>query len=264
MNNGIVAAVMCAGAWKGEVPAGMSPWRALLPLNGRPMLSYVMDAIAASTLVTETVMVAPPEFAELYPHIQRLEPTEQLTTNVVAGARYALGRGRVLLIGSDIPLLTPASIDSFIQDCSAADVQFFYSIIEKAIVMAKYPQMKRTFLKLSDGTYTGGNLMLSDPQFLLDSLPHIQAIVNARKNVPGLCRYLGLELLVRVALTRLGLPLLDVARAEALVSRAVHGYAIGVPSTHPEIGADLDSLDEVPVYEAILSGQGTAKDPANG
>jgi len=254
MPEGVVAAVIAAGKWKGEAPPGT--WRALTPLAGRPMLAYVLDALSASNTVNEMVVIGPSEFSEPFPQVTLLDPTQTLTGNVLVAARAARGKGRVLLVGSDIPLLTPAAVDDFVTACPA-DRAFCYSIIEKSVVMERYPDMKRTFVRLSDGTYTGGNLILADPEFLIERDAVIEGIYANRKRPLALAGSLGWEVSLRLALTALlRLPLLDVPRAERLVGRTLGGTVAGVPTLHAAIGADLDSVDEIPQFEALLKADG--------
>ncbi|MCA1597067.1 MAG: NTP transferase domain-containing protein, partial [Chloroflexi bacterium] len=214
MAEGIIAAVLAAGAWKGEVPAGTPALRALTPLNGRPMLGYVLDALAGCAAITGVALVGPPELSVAFPHLERLDAADQLTGNVLVASRYALGKGRVMLVGSDIPLLSSAGLQDFVDRSADPDVKLFYSIIEKRVVAAAYPEMRRTFVRLADGTYTGGNLLFGSPQFLLDSQDRIQAIYDQRKNIPALAGLMGYSLIARLALTSvLRLPLLDVSSA---------------------------------------------------
>ncbi|MCA1597382.1 MAG: NTP transferase domain-containing protein [Chloroflexi bacterium] len=253
MAEGIIAAVLAAGAWKGEVPAGTPALRALTPLNGRPMLSYVLDALAGCKAITGVVLVGPHELSDAFPGVERLDAAEQLTGNVLVASRYALGKGRVMLVGSDIPLLSAAGIQDFVDRCADPEVRLFYAIIEKGLVASAYPGMRRTFVRLSDGTYTGGNLLFGSPRFLLDSQHRVQAIYDQRKNVPGLARLMGYPLIARLVLTSvLRLPLLDVASAGRLVGKSLGAKVAGVPVGYPEIGADLDSPDEIPYYEDLL------------
>lgn len=254
MEHDVIAAVIAAGRWKGEIPPGTSPWRALAPLNGRPMLAYVLDALRESRGIKEAILVGPPELSEHFPDLPRLDPTDTLTGNVFAASRYAQGKGHVMLVGSDIPLITPEAIDGFIKACDFDGTRLFYSIVEKQVCLQKYPQMKRTYVRLRDGTYTGGNLMLAEPQFFLDRGPQITAIYDARKSPLRLAQLLGLQLMTRTILTAFcRLPLLDVATASKLVGRALKDPVKGVPIPFAEVGADLDSQEEIPVFEAILA-----------
>ena len=252
-NRPVIAAVIAGGRWKGETPAGMTEWRALSPVAGRPMVAYILDALAAAKTIHDTILVGPPELSEAFPSIHRLDPTPTLTGNVLAVSQYAAGKGRILLVGSDIPLLTPQSVDNFIHACSSTDAKLYYPVIPKDVVLSRYPDMRRTFLKLRDGVYTGGNLILADPQFLLDSGPKVQALYNARKSPFGIARILGPQLLIRMVLTAAaGIPLLDIPLAARLVGRALGAPVAGITVNDPEIGADLDSIDELPAFERAL------------
>jgi GTP:adenosylcobinamide-phosphate guanylyltransferase len=253
MDNGVVAAVMAAGRWKGEVPAGGSPWRSLYPLAGRPMLAYVLDALERSRTVTETILVGPAELSEAFPGVARIDAGAKLTDNVEAACRYAAGKGTVLLTGCDIPLVTAGAIDYFVRECSFNRTRLYYPILEKRAVLKDYPSMKRTFVRMADGTFTGGNVFLAQPDFILDQLPVIQSIYAARKKPLRLAGLLGWELMFRLLLTSgAHLPLLDVTTASRLVGKALGGLVKAIVIPYPSLGADLDSLDEAPLFEKYL------------
>jgi molybdopterin-guanine dinucleotide biosynthesis protein A len=251
MDQPVVAGILAGGRWKGTLPDGIAPWRALFPLNGAPMAQYVLDAVAP--LVVDTFFIGPPELAGPFSGTERLEAGDSLTDNVVRACRYAAGRGLLLLAACDMPLITAPAVDDFITRCRVLKRQAYYSVVSERVMTSSFPAMRRTYVRLKDGTFTGGNLLLLDPEATLAHEPIIQELYDSRKKPLALASRLGPELLIRAALTHaLRLPLLDVDLAGRLISRRLGCTVAGVPTPHAEVGADLDSIAEAPLYSRLL------------
>ena len=127
------------------------------------------------------------------------------------------------------------------------------SYVPLAVCIRKYPEMKRTAVRLAEGRFTLGNMMLVNPQFLQTKQEAIAAAYDARKSPVQVARLLGPGLLARLLGAQLVAPgLLSVAALEAAVSRALGGKAAGVCSSYAEIGTDVDKPEDVAIARRIL------------
>jgi hypothetical protein len=145
---------------------------------------------------------------------------------------------RLLVVTADIPFLTPDAVADFLRQAAAAPrAQFHYPIVEAGRCEARFPEMRRTTLRIAEGRFTGGNLALLDPGFLRAHEATLRAAYARRKSVVGLANLLGPALLVRLIGSRLLPGLLAIRHLEAAVSRALGGAtARAVISPFPEVG----------------------------
>lgn len=235
-----------------EAATGVSN-RALVTLGPQTMLAHVVGALHGSASVGHVFIVGdvPPDA-----HYQQVAPGESLIENLLAGLEAAGKEAdSVLVATSDIPFLTPAAVDDFARHAheAGADICLPYVPLERCL--ERFPQMKRTALKLREGTFTLGNMAFVRPAALLAHRETIMAAYAARKSVWQLGRLLGPGLLLRVVLSQTLMPrCLSVAALEASVTRLLGCRARGVVSLFPEVGADVDKPEDVQIARELLGG----------
>ncbi|MGE5575953.1 MAG: NTP transferase domain-containing protein, partial [Syntrophothermus sp.] len=185
-----------------------TPYEALIMLAGKPMVKYVVDAAARSKYVGRVVIVGPERQLREF-----LDDTafyiaqcgETMVENILIGIEMLQPRGKVLLVTSDIPLLTPEAIDDFIERCNAAEADIYYPIVSREANDAKYPGVKRTYVRLKEGVFTGGNMALLQPQVVRKSHKMIERAVSMRKKPWQLSRLLGFKFIVKFVFNKLSL-----------------------------------------------------------
>lgn len=240
--------------------------RALIPLApGRVMLDYVVDALrggfaesadangsggrilVAGDVPTPPGCVSVPGGATL---------VDTLLNGVTA---LAPDETRLLVATADIPFLTPEAVADLLR--RAADVEpadFIYPIVEAARCRERFPTMKRTTLRLAEGEFTGGNVVLLNPAFLRDRQEVIRAAYARRKEVLRLAVLLGPSLLLRFALSRIAPGALTIPHLEAGVGRLLGGArARAVITPYAEIGTDVDKPEDVSIARSALGGSKT-------
>ena len=216
------------------------------------MFSYVTDALAACPAVGRMFVVGDVSAGDGYTVVP---PADSLLENVMRGLDATRGNVPLLLATSDIPLLTPAAVTDFLAQAVPLGADFAYAIVPRAVCTARFPTLKRTTLKLKEGQFTGGNLMLVNPAFLRDHQQSIADAYAARKQPLRLARMLGAGLLGRVLLSQLLSPrLLSIAQLERGVKRLLGGTARAVVSNFAEVGTDCDSPADFAVAERELRG----------
>ncbi len=247
--------VVLAGGKTGsemEAATGVSN-RALVQLGPQTMLGHVVGALRGSESVGRVFVVGdvPPD--ALY---EQVAPGESLIENLLAGLEAAgKDADAVLVATSDIPFLTPAAVVDFVRRAQEADADICLPYVSLELCRERFPQMKRTALKLRDGTFTLGNMAFVRPATLLARREAIMAAYAARKSVWQLGRLLGPGLLLRVLLSQTLLPrALTVAALEASVTRLLGCRARGVASPFPEVGADVDKPEDVQIAREMLGG----------
>jgi hypothetical protein len=120
----------------------------------------------------------------------------------------------------------------------------------------EFAGMKRTTLKLRDGHFTGGNMVLMNPVTLTNNRELIMRVYAARKDVLALGRMLGWGLLTRIVLSQLAFPnLLTVAELEQGIARLLGPGAVvkAIVTQHASIGTDVDKPDDVAYAQQRLA-----------
>lgn len=231
--------------------------RALAELTpGRTMLSFVLDALQGSQSIGRVFVVGNVPTGDGYTLVA---PGDSLMDNLVRGLS-AMGRkgagNRCLLATSDIPFITPDAIDDFVAKACETGAGFCYPIIPMPVYRREFDGMKRTTLKLREGEFTGGNVILADPQYLLENEAVVRGAYAARKSIARLGSMLGWGLLLRLIVSQLVAPrLLSVSDLEAGISRLLGraGVARSVVTEYASLGTDVDKPDDLAAAQRILA-----------
>lgn len=210
---------------------------ALIKIGRKHMVEYVIDALLAAENVNRIVVAGPKgNLAEIIgPQVSLVDGGETVIETLQRGLELLKSTGPVLVVCSDIPLLTTAAIEDFITRCCEREADFYYPIISQETVKARYPQAQRTYVSLVEGVFTGGNIMLLKPH-VLDRLAEVAVeVVKLRKQPVKLCRLLGLKLLLKFFYYKL-----SISEIEQKVYELLGITGAAVISDYPEIGVDVD------------------------
>jgi GTP:adenosylcobinamide-phosphate guanylyltransferase len=224
--------------------------KAFIRVNGRSMLSYTLDALRAVTAIDRIAVVGPVEqlssFIEEY-GILVIAEGGKITDNIHKGFAALQPKQHFLIVSADIPLLTPAAVDDFLAQCSPYSHDFYYPIVSKENSEKSYPGVTRTYARLREGTFTGGNLFLVNPGKIEESLPRINRFFELRKSPLKLVAMLGFPFVLKLVSRRLSIRELEM-RIPVLLG--LSGKA--VISSFPEIGTDVDKPSDLELIKKLL------------
>ncbi|HWI62101.1 MAG TPA: nucleotidyltransferase family protein [Symbiobacteriaceae bacterium] len=248
-----VNVILLAGAANTGPLKDVSPVtnEALIDIGGKPMVQYVIDGLRQSTEVKRIAIVAPP--GELEPHVtgENLEfvPSAGHIIDNIVNAYRVLPKDEQLLIATcDIPLINGEIIDGLIALCRQKPADIYYPIVEKSVGEQKYPYVKRTYVNLKEGVFTGGNLFLVNPDVVERTAPKARAFLDFRKAPLKMVTLLGVSFLLRYMLFHN----LTLAELETKVSTMwdLQGAVIICP--WPEVGIDVDKPSDLQLARAVL------------
>lgn len=215
------------------------PYEALIPVGSKSMVEYVVEALLQARGIRRVLVIGPS--ADLTPLLARervsvADSAGGIMENIEVGLRRLSGERKVLLVTSDIPMLTPRAVENFLDLCGDMSGDLYYPIISREVVEIKYPSTRRTYVSLKEGVFTGGNMFLLNPDVFQKCLENGQKIIRLRKSPLSLCRLLGVGFVIKFLLRALTL-----AEAERKVSQLL-GMIKGVVviSQYPEVGVDID------------------------
>lgn len=179
------------------------------------------------------------------------------TRRVESGADFcdSLGNGLAqvqtesfLLVTVDLPCLTAEGLKDFVSHCDP-DAGMNFPIVRIEDCEREFPGMKRTTLKLREGTVTGGNVAVMDTAAMRRALPVMEKAYALRKKPLKLAQMVGFGVLGRVMLGQAIPGTLPLARLEKGVGRFLGTNVHAVISHYPELGADLDKASD---YQAFV------------
>ncbi|MDQ3457941.1 MAG: nucleotidyltransferase family protein [Deinococcota bacterium] len=242
-----VAAVVLAARNEGdELEQGVAA-KALLTLGGKPMAGYVLDALRASRHIGGVVYVGPttPALAALADEV--VPGGERVSESTRQGLEAALARfpgaERLLVTTGDLPWLEAAAVDDLLEN--APEAALVYPVVARRVSEARFPQAKRTYARLEEGEFTGGNFFLLKPGAVPTLVPLVERFYRMRKNPVAAASVVGLGTLLKFALGRLSLEDAE-ARVSALAGVPVRTYQTPFAS----IGADVDKASHLEGFSA--------------
>ncbi len=233
--------------------------RALIPLApNRVMLDYVVEALRAGFVQSSgsgRILLAGDDIP-LPTGCVAVPGGETLVDTLLNGvAALAPDETRLLVATADIPFLTGEAVSDLLHRADAlSDADFVYPIVPVARCRERFPDMKRTTLRIKEGEFTGGNTVLLNPAFLRQHEQVIRTAYARRKDVPKLAALLGPGLIARLIVSRIVPQTLAIGHLEAAVGRLIGGAkARAVITPYAEIGVDVDKPDDVRIARAMLS-----------
>lgn len=256
MSRSVGAVLLAGGRSKGDLLSHTKqPYRALIEVGGRTLLEHAMAALRAAESVDYAVVIGPAEcrasVSVAGDSFGWLPMGETLIDNLLAGV-LALGAETemVLACAADAPLITGGLIDRIVAVSQERGHDFCYPIVEREVCQAAFPQGRRTYVRLRDGAFTGGNAMTASRQLLLDHSDRISEIFAARKSPLRLAALLGLGLAIRLPFGRVSIREAE-ARAQEVLGFPVSAWICDDPA----IGVDVDKMADLVTVETVLSAQ---------
>jgi CTP:molybdopterin cytidylyltransferase MocA len=217
------------------------------------MGQYVLEALAAAGTISRVVLVGDERLAALGPMDTRVAPAGDLFANIECGLRASAGCDAVLLVTDDIPFITAGAIDAFVTAGMETGAALCYPAIPRAVAEAEFPEMRRTYVTVREGTFTGGNAILCRPDVLLTQASMVRNAHAMRKKPWQLARLLGPAVIARFLTRRL-----CIADAEAAASRILGAPVRILVLPHAGLGADVDKPEDLAAARSRL---GCARGP---
>ena len=236
---GVTAVVLGGGGGDALSQAAGVAAKALVPFNGQPLVSYVLRALRGCPLVSSIIYVG--DTAPVVAAEQVLPPGRTFVESFSVGVQAALASAperSVLVTTADLPWLQADALNDFLAAGAGAAVA--YPVVAEGVAKSQFPEQHRTFVRLRDGRFTGGNMMLLSPQVMPVLLPFVGRAYQGRKNPLALARLFGGDFIVRLALGQLSLRAVE-RRAERILGLPVRA----VVTEHASIGADVDKLEHL-------------------
>ncbi len=246
-------AIILAGGLNSGPLRRVSPvqYEAEIEIAGRPMLDYVISALRSVSSISRIVVVGPESMLseEIKKSVDLIaSPGKSSIDSLINGLELLNTSNPVLVLTSDIPLITKEALEDFLERCRKRKGDIYYSFVSKELNDQKYPGVQRTYVKLREGIFTGGNLVLLAPRIIKDNGDLLKKAAALRKKPIQLGKLLGWKCLFLLLIGKL-----TIGEIEERVSKMFNFNAVGVISPFPEVGIDVDKPSDLKLANEILS-----------
>ncbi len=233
--------------------ASQGGYKAMINLNGRPMIQWVLDALSQAKSIERIILVGLPPMTNLYcaKPIIIVEEQGDLLSNVRAGCHEVAGHNpsatHTLLVAADIPLLTPEMVDWMASQVAEGNSDMYYALVERNLIEKAYPGARKVFISLKDLQVCSGEVNAIRLSLAVSDQPFWQRLVEARKNPLKLASVAGYDTMF---LLRLGTRSLDAV--EKGVQERFGFSCRALLSPYPEIAVDVDKPFQLEIASTAL------------
>jgi len=245
--------IILAGGEKGPLSEAFGcDNKALLPIHGKPMLDWVIEAFQKSGCIDKIVVVGSSELDALSSMQfveKRIDSSSSLVRNILRGVAYIRWKyyrhnsdhaGYVITF-CDAVFLTPEAIADAISNIQNGSHDLVLHYVEKETYETHAISAKRTYIPIDGKQYTGTTIyFVKKFSNLLSSLHLFGDLRKNRKDPKGLLRVMGLE--------DCTFPQIEERLSERI------GNNVGVyVSEFPGMGMDVDKKSDFELAESLLS-----------
>jgi len=249
-------AIVLAGSRPGRDPFAEqfgTDLKALIAVGGEPMVRRPVRALLGSSNVADVLVMSqtPGRISDVLPkdpHLAIRESHGTIAETMLALCNDPKTPWPLLVTTADHALLDSATVDEFCSASGTADVAL--GVVERDVLMNRFPDAQRTWLKFRGGAYTGANL------FILRS-PKVSSAIQLWRTVEQ-DRKKGLRVIALAGpIVMLGtvLRLLSLDGVLARLGRKLHLDIRAVRLGNPLAGVDVDKPADHTLAEAILAGK---------
>lgn len=246
-------AVVLAGSRPGGDPLAArfnQDFKALIPVAGKAMVRWPVEALLASPLVGQVIVVTqqPDVLRAVLPEDPRisLRPSQSTIAETISRLiADKAARFPVLVTTADHALLTPAMIAEFAAKARGADLAI--GVVEQRVMCARFPDAKRTWIGFKGGRYSGANLFAFGSERVTGAIEQWRSVEQKRKKGWRVLAALGPALLLGAVLK---LRTLD--QSAAAVGRKLGLGIRAVELSDPLAAVDIDKAEDLVLAEEIL------------
>ena len=227
--------------------------KSMLPIAGKPMVQWVLDAISSSRLIDTVVLIGIENTSGLKCSKPLISMPDEgsLIGNMQQSAKKLdeihPHETHVVSFSADIPTITPEIIDHLVEIYRKSEYDIYYGVVERQMMEKRFPGSKRTYIKIKKEEVCGGDLNAFSKKAVLKPDALWQQLIKSRKNPLKQAAMIGLD-----SLLLLVLGFLDLDQVASRVCRrmGITGKAFLVPFA--EVGMDVDKPFQFEMVQADL------------
>jgi molybdopterin-guanine dinucleotide biosynthesis protein A len=215
--------------------------KALIDVAGKPMVQWVIDALAEADMVDQIIIIGLSAKSELTcsKPLHFISNQGRMLANIVVGTEKSLElkpKGEYLLVCSaDIPALKGDMVDWLVKTALQTKEDLYYGVCPKEVMEARYPTSNRTYTKLKGMELCGADVNICRISVVKEHLETWEALIGNRKSPMRQAGIIGIDTLIQLAFKQFTL--------QGLVERAsqrigIKGHAIVWDRAEPCMDVD--------------------------
>lgn len=225
--------------------------KALLEIAKKYMIEYLIQSLKNSGCISKIYVVGNELLNQAIGHEVDgvIKPGGSIISNLKCGIE-TIGdyNSPVIICTSDIPMVTGEAIKDLVEKSVSSGLDFIYPIIDKKLNDEKYPEVKRTYVKIKEGTFTGGNIIYMNPKIIDRVTNKAELLIKYRKKPFKMGQVLGFIFLIKLILGKVSIP-----SARIKVNEMFGIRADALLTKYPEIGNDVDKPSDIEFVSKYLS-----------
>ncbi|HEB77148.1 MAG TPA: MobA-like NTP transferase domain containing protein [Methylothermaceae bacterium] len=231
-----------------------APCKSLTPLAGKPLLFRVTEALNQCRSVERIVVCGPQEtlWRRLtLPHHDKplvwVPPAPSPSLSAWRGLEQIPGDMPALLTTADIAFPKAETFDDFCRQAAGGGADVAVGVVPLQLVTERFPEVRRTALKFSDGPFCTCNLFAFLTPKGRELVRFWRRLEQERKRPWRMIRQLGIGLLLRYWFGRL-----NTAQVADRVERLLGVRVRFVILTDPEAAVDIDTPEDLALAQRWL------------
>ena len=257
------AVVLAADRGPGDevAQATGAPCKSLAPVGGIPMVMRVLDALDGARDISGCILCGPPQsVVDRHQLLGRLISSGKIqwmqnqatpSTSTINVLNSLPDDNAVLVTTADHALLNEEIVDHFCAEARTSGVDIVVGLTRYDDVIAAYPGMRRTAMRLSDTRYCSCNLFAFLTPRARKMAELWRQVESQRKKPWRIINLLGWMAVLRYAAGKLSLN-----QARRIISRRLGFDAAAVVLPFPEAAVDVDTVADLRFVEDILNRNG--------
>ncbi len=227
--------------------------KALLPIGGKPLIQWALDALSAAESIDQVVLVGLPQDADIHfrGKLLRMDNQGDMVSNITVGSKLLLEKGPsspyALVMASDVPAVQPEMLNWLTQQVQEAGKELVYTVVAKDVMEKRFPGANRSYIKLKDQAVCGGDINAIRLDKINYDNPMWRRLIDTRKNALKQAALLGFDTLFLILIRALTL-----AQTETRVCNKLGIDGRLLISPYAEIAMDVDKPHQFEILNQDL------------
>jgi GTP:adenosylcobinamide-phosphate guanylyltransferase len=227
-----------------------APNKAFVCIGDRTLVGRTIAPLRASAHVERIVVVTPESMWE-HPDLREADDLRPDGPRITESLRNGLGGlapdNDVLIVTSDLPILSMAAVDDFAERVERLNADVVYGCVEQSAHLSRFRDVPHTWARMRDGTFCGGGLAAMKPRALPLLDRFIERLGAARKSPFKLASLFGWDVLARYALRRL-----TIGQAETRATRILGAPVRALVSSYADMAVNVDRVSDVELARRLV------------
>jgi len=178
--------------------------KALIDIEGKPMIQWVLDALSESKKVDNVVVIGLTAKSGLTckKPLYYISNQGRMLANIVAGVNKVIELNKkseyVLSVSSDIPALKGEMVDWLVDTCMQTRDDIYYGVCPKDVMETRFPTSHRTYTKLKDMQMCGADINVFHVSMATNHLDTWEKLIGNRKSPLASAAVIGWDTLFQL------------------------------------------------------------------